>query len=101
MPLFLFFFYIFSIVGMEFFYNFYETRGISNYNQYQQFGNFQTFIHAQYVMVQILTEAGWSQVAYDHSWRAPQYFVYILLFFCLQHIMIVYVIATLIKGIFW
>lgn len=101
MPLFVFFFYIYAIVGMEIFYNFYDTLGIPNYNQYQQFGDFKSFVHAQYVMVQVLTEAGWSQIAYDHAWRAPQYFVYIMLFFCFCHITIVYILATLIKGIFW
>lgn len=101
MPLFVFFFYIYAIVGMEIFYNFYDTLGVSNYNQYQQFGDFKSFVHAQYVMVQVLTEAGWSQIAYDHAWRAPQYFVYVMLFFCFLHITIVYILATLIKGIFW
>jgi hypothetical protein len=52
-------------------------------------------------MVQVLNEAGWSQVAYDHCWRAPHYFAYIMLFFCLIHITVVYILATLIKGIFW
>jgi MFS superfamily sulfate permease-like transporter len=52
-------------------------------------------------MVQILTEAGWSMIAFDHSWKNPQYFAYIMLLFCFMHIIIVYIIATLIKGIFW
>lgn len=101
MPFFLFFFYIYGILGMEFFYNFYDTIGSPLYNQYQQFSNFQSFIHSQYIMVMVLTEAGWSQVAFDHCWRAPYYYAFIMLFFCLMHITIVYMIATLIKGIFW
>lgn len=52
-------------------------------------------------MVQILTEAGWSQIAFDHSSRAPDYYGYIMLFFCFMHITIVYIVATLIKGVFW
>jgi hypothetical protein len=52
-------------------------------------------------MVQVLTEAGWSQIAYDHAWRSTDYFVLVMLFFCLMHITIVYIIATLIKGVFW
>jgi hypothetical protein len=52
-------------------------------------------------MVQILTEAGWSQIAFDHSWRASDYFTWIMIFFCFLHITIVYIIATLIKGVFW
>jgi hypothetical protein len=52
-------------------------------------------------MVQILTEAGWSQIAFDHASRSPSSFGWIMLFFCLMHITIVYMIATLIKGVFW
>lgn len=101
MPLFCFVFYIYSIVGMELFYNFYTTNGHTAYNNYYQFSNFKSFFGATYIMVQVMTEAGWSQVAYDHSWRAPQYFAYVMLYFCLMHITIVYMVATMIKGIFW
>ena len=54
-----------------------------------------------YIMVQILTEAGWSQIAFDHCWRASDYFTWVMVFFCFLHITIVYIIATLIKGVFW
>lgn len=101
MPLFMFFFYIFSIAGMEIFYNSYTTQGSPAYNQYNQFSSFRTFIQAHYIMVQVLTEAGWSMVAFDHSWRNAQYYGYIMIYFCFMHIIIVYIIATLIKGIFW
>jgi hypothetical protein len=101
MPLFVFVFYVYSILGMELFYNFYSTGGSPAYNQYQQFANFKSLAKAMEYMVQVLTEAGWSSVAFDHCWRAPQYFTYIMLYFCLLHITIVYMIATLIKGIFW
>ena len=101
MPLFLFTFFVFGIVGMELFYNSYQTIGSPKYNVYQQFSSFNTFIHSQYLMVQILTEAGWSMIAFDHSWRNPQYYGYIMLYFCLMHMLITYVIATLIKGVFW
>ena len=40
-------------------------------------------------------------VAYDHCWRSPHYYAYTMLYFCLMHIIITYIIATLIKGIFW
>ena len=40
-------------------------------------------------------------IAYDHCWRNPQYYGYVMLYFCLMHIVIVYMIATLVKGIFW
>lgn len=102
MHLFAFSFYIYTIVGMEIFYNYYDApAGIVNYNNYIQFGNFSNFYHSMQLMVQVLTEAGWSQVAFDHSWRTPYYYGYIMLYFCLMHITIVYIIATVIKGIFW
>ena len=40
-------------------------------------------------------------IAYDHCWRNPQYYAYVMIYFCFMHIIIVYIIATLIKGIFW
>ena len=101
MPLFMFSFYVFGVVGMELFHNSYQTTGSPRYHTYQQFSSFQTFIQSQYVMVQILTEAGWSLIAFDHCWRNPQYYGYIMVYFCLMHIIITYVIATLVKGIFW
>jgi hypothetical protein len=101
MPLFIFFFYIYGILGIELFYNFYDVPSNPAYNQYQQFSNFKDIIRAQYIMVQILTEAGWSQIAFDHASRAPDFFVVVMLFFCFLHITIVYIIATLIKGVFW
>jgi len=52
-------------------------------------------------MVMVLTEAGWSQVAFDHSWRNPGYFGLVMSFFALMHLMIVYILAILIRGIFW
>jgi hypothetical protein len=52
-------------------------------------------------MIQVVTEAGWGFIAMDHSWRAPKYFGFIMVFFCFLHITIVYIIATLIKGVFW
>jgi hypothetical protein len=52
-------------------------------------------------MIQILTEAGWSQVAFDHAWRNAQYYSYVMLFFMLMHLIITYIIATLIRGMFW
>jgi len=50
--------------------------------------------------MQILTEAGWSSVAFDVAYRAPQYYGLILIFFSTFHVIIVLVLATLIKGIF-
>lgn len=52
-------------------------------------------------MVQVLTEAGWSQVAFDHGWRNAHYYAYVMLYFILMHLVITYIVATLIRGIFW
>lgn len=52
-------------------------------------------------MVQLVTEGGWSMVAHDHCWRNPQYYAYIMLYFCLMHLTVKYIIATLIQGIYW
>ena len=40
-------------------------------------------------------------MAMDHCWSAPKYFGYIMVFFCFLHITIVYILATLVKGVFW
>lgn len=52
-------------------------------------------------MIQVLTEAGWSMIAFDHAGRNANNYGFVMLFFCLMHITIVYMIAALIKGIFW
>jgi hypothetical protein len=52
-------------------------------------------------MVQILTEAGWSQVAFDLGWRNAQYYAYIILFFILMHLVITSIVASLIRRMFW
>ena len=101
--LFAFVFYIFGIIGMEVFYNpqFNEIKDDTTYNMFIQFSNFNTFLHSQHLMMQILTEGGWSYNAYDYCWRYPSYYSLIILFFILMHMTIVTVIGTLLKGIFW
>ena len=101
LPLFLFVFYVFAIIGMELFYDSYSTDGSPLYNSYDQFASFKNFVSTQYMMIQILVEAGWSVIANDHCWRNPQYYGYIMLYFCFMHLIIVSVMSTLIKGIFW
>lgn len=86
---------------MEIFYSSYQTAGSPNYNSYDQFSSFRNFISSQFLMMQILVEAGWSVIAYDHCWRHPQFYALIMIFFCFMHIIIVSIISTLIKGIFW
>lgn len=52
-------------------------------------------------MMSVLTEGQWSYVAYDYCWRYPLYYTPIVIFFILQHVAIIHVTGTLIKGIFW
>jgi hypothetical protein len=101
--LFLFFFFVFSILGMEIFYDpeYYTVLDQTGYNNEVQFSNFNSFIHSQYVMMQVLTEGGWSYVGYDYCWRNPDYYGLIAAFFVLMHIVIIHITSTLIKGIFW
>lgn len=53
-----FFFYVFSIIGMEAFYDpeYTKVEDKTNYNNQIQFSNFNTFIHSLYVMMSVLTE---------------------------------------------
>jgi len=88
---------------MEVFYNpeFHYTHDKSEYRNQIQFSNFNTFLHSQYLMMQILTEGGWTYNAYDYCWRYPNYYGIIIAFFILMHMTIVTVIGTLLRGIFW
>jgi hypothetical protein len=49
--------------------------------------------------VQVLTEAGWSSVAFDVASRIPNYFGLVMSLFASFHVVIVLILATLIKGI--
>lgn len=40
-------------------------------------------------------------MANNHIARAPFYYAYIMLFLCLIHIIYVFILMNLIKGIFW
>jgi hypothetical protein len=51
--------------------------------------------------MQILTEAGWSAVAFDYAKRLEPYFFIVMIFFVFCHMVIVLVLATLLKGIVW
>jgi len=52
-------------------------------------------------MMQILTEGGWSIIAFDYCWRNPSYYGLIVVFFIFMHLTIVTINGTLLKGIFW
>lgn len=49
----------------------------------------------------MLTEAGWSAVAFDYAARAGTGWGLALLFFVLCHIVVVLVLAAVLKGIIW
>jgi hypothetical protein len=72
----------------------------SPYDQYQQFSHFGTFINSQFIFVQVLTEAGWSLVAYDHVFKYG-YFGFVMLYFVFSHVVIVIILTSLLKGITW
>lgn len=52
------------------------------------------------MFVQVLTEAGWSMVAYDHAYRYGT-FALTMLFFVICHELIVIIITSLLKGVTW
>jgi hypothetical protein len=72
----------------------------SPYNQYQEFSHFATFLNSQFIFVQVLVEAGWSLVAYDHALKYG-YFGLVLMYFVLSHVVIVIILTSLMKGITW
>ena len=52
-------------------------------------------------MFQILTEAGWSMIAFDHASRIPDKYGYVMIMFASFHIIIVLILGTLMKGMVW
>lgn len=100
-PLYMVSYYVLGVMGMQIF----RESGILNhenspYDNYDQFSNFRTFIGTQFIFVQVLVEAGWSMVAYDHAFKFG-YFGLTMLFFVLSHSIIVIVLSSLMKGITW
>jgi uncharacterized membrane protein YhdT len=51
-------------------------------------------------MVQALTEAGWSLIAYDHAFKYGC-FALTMLFFVITHEVIVIILTSLMKGVTW
>ena len=102
-PLFSYVFYIFGVVGMEVFYNSekMDLTDYTGYEGYREYSNFKTFLATQFYLVQVMTEAGWSTVAFDYADRSKEYFGPIMTLFAFFHVMIVLVMATLMKGIIW
>jgi len=68
-------------------------------NIYDKYSNFKKFIDTQFYFVQVLTEAGWSVVAYDLAERLGHIFALVLAIFACFHLIIVLILATLLKGI--
>jgi len=100
--LFAFTFFIFGILCMEIFFNTEKKLNTNpNYNNFDQFSNFQTFVHSQYLLMQVLTEGSWAVNAWSYCFREPDKYGYIIALFIFMHIVIVTVMANLLKGIFW
>lgn len=99
-PLFLVVYYILGILGMEIFYDL-SRQATSSPSIYDELSNFQNLIYSQFYLVQVLTEAGWSAVAFDYANRAEGYWVAVLIFFVFCHLIVVLVLAAVLKGIIW
>ena len=50
--------------------------------------------------MQVLVEAGWSAIAYEHA-QTYGFFALTMLFFVIAHIIIVVVLSSLLKGLSW
>ena len=57
------------------------------------------FIDTQFYFFQVLTEAGWSAVAYDVAGRVEEMFGLVMILFAFYHVVVVLLLATLVKGI--
>ena len=99
-PLFLIIYYALGIAGMEIFYSL-ARSATSSPSIYDPLSSFKTLINTQFYLVQVLTEAGWSAVAFDYANRAGSSWVMTLLFFVLCHAVVVLVLAAVLKGIIW
>lgn len=98
LPIFLIVIYSLGVIGMEALKEAYE-RPASSGNIYDKYSNFANFIDSQFYFFQVLTEAGWSAVAYDVASRVSDYFGVVMLLFAFYHVIVVLLLATLVKGI--
>lgn len=100
-PLYMISFYFLGAVGVQIFrYQTDMSPKDSPYSVYNEFSNFKTLLGTQFIFVQVLTEAGWSLVAYDHALRYGT-FALTMLFFVISHELIVIILTSLLKGITW
>ena len=99
-PLFMIIYYVLGVLGMEVLYETSREAASTKYGMYNEFSNFNTFMNTQLVMFQVLTEAGWSMIAFDYASRSSSYGL-VMAMFCSFHIVITLVLAPLIKGMVW
>jgi hypothetical protein len=99
-PLFLVTYFMLGVLGTEIFYNLSRTATTTP-SVYDSLSNFRGLINTQFYLVQVLTEAGWSAVAFDYANRAGSNWSLVLLFFVMCHVIIVLVLAAVLKGIIW
>lgn len=51
--------------------------------------------------MQTLTEGSWSTVTMDYCWKAPNFYAAIVILMMIEHIVIITIIGTLLKGVYW
>lgn len=100
-PLFMIIYYVLGVFSMEVLYEAAREPSSSTFGVYNEFSNFSSFLSTQLVMFQLLTEAGWSMIAFDYSSRMPDKYGLVMVMFCSFHIIITLILATLIKGMVW
>lgn len=94
-------YYFLGVLGVQIFRRDDEPTSQDNpYTNYNQFSNFKSLLGTQFIFVQVLTEAGWSMVAFDHALRYG-YYALTMLFFVFCHEVIVIIITSLLKGVTW
>jgi hypothetical protein len=99
-PIFLLVAYYLGVLGMELFHYAEQVPPTDEFGIYAEFSHFKAFLSTQYILVQVLTEAGWSMIAFDYAKRTGLYFPTVLYFmFC--HTMLVLIMGALIKALIW
>lgn len=63
-PLYMISFYALGVLGSQIFY--YSVDKQTPYSDNSSFSNFNTLLGSQFLLTQILVEASWSVIAFDH-----------------------------------
>lgn len=100
-PLFAIIYYVTGVFAMEVLHGSSQQAPSDKYGMYDEFSHFRSFIGTQLVMFQVLTEAGWSMIAFDYSSRMPDKYGLVMVMFASFHIVITLILATLMKGMIW